>query len=148
MDEEKYRSAFISGFANRAEELGFEKQAFVGTLASIALPIVADAWAQSKIVNLLGRGATLAKAKSLQPLLSKSNMARQAVDKVQAGSGKLHNLLTQSPMISSSMGDNLKGQAAFMGVNYLTNKLTSPIVQPIAERFARKDIPKEYRNQI
>ena len=115
---------------------------------SALLPLAANVYAQSKLTGLLGKATTLTKMKRLQPLLAKSNMARSAANKLQAGAGQVHNLLTQSPMVSSNFAANAKGTAAFMGLNYLSDKLTSPIVQPIAERFARKDIPREYRDQV
>jgi hypothetical protein len=129
MDQESYNKAFIAGLFKRAEELGFEKHAIVGTLAGMGLRIGGSILGQHYLTKGLGAIA-----------------ARKGLGRVGTHAGKIHNLLTNSPMISSSLGDNIKGQAAFIGTSMLADKALSPIVEPLASRFERKDIPKEYRD--
>jgi hypothetical protein len=129
MDQESYNSAFIAGLVKRAEEFGFEKQAIVGTLAGLALRLGGGFVGQHYLTKGLGALG-----------------ARKGLGSLGTQAGKIHNLLTNSPMVPNSLGEGLKGQAAFIGTSMLGDKLMSPIVEPLASRFERKDIPKEYRD--
>jgi hypothetical protein len=123
MDQETYNAAFLKGFTKRAEEYGIEKSALVGTIAGTAARIIAPLIGQHYLTKGIGAFGARKGAGTL---------GRQAK--------KLHTLLTESPMISRNLGDNLKGQAAFMGTAMLADKLVNPIVDPIANRLERRDL--------
>jgi hypothetical protein len=129
MTTEEYENHFVAGLVKRAEELGFEKQAIVGTLAGLALRLGGSLVGQHYLTKGLGALG-----------------ARKGLGQLGTQAGKIHNLLTNSPMVPSSLGEGAKGQLAFMGTTMLGDKLMSPIVEPLASRFERKDIPKEYRD--
>lgn len=121
MNDERYKELFTQGFLKRAEQLGFDKSAMLGTLAGTSLRILAPIFGQHYLTK--GLGALGAK--------KGFNTAK-----------KLHTLLTQSPMISTNLGDNIKGQAAFMGTAMAADKLLQPVIDPIASRLERRDLPK------
>ena len=127
MSPENYKKHFLAGFTKRAEEYGFEKSAILGTIAGTSLRILAPIFGQHYLTKGLG---AIGKRKGF------------------GTAKKLHKLLTQSPMVSTNLGDNLKGQAAFMGTSLMADKMLNPIVEPIAGRFEQRDIPKEYRNNL
>lgn len=124
MSPENYKKHFLAGFTKRAEEYGFEKSAILGTIAGTSLRILAPLFGQHYLTKGLGALGT---------------------KKGFGAAKKVHKLLTQSPMIATNLGDNLKGQAAFMGTSLMADKMLNPVVDPIASRFEQRDIPKELR---
>jgi hypothetical protein len=128
MNDENYKSAFMRGVIKRAEYYGLEKSALIPTIAATALRIAAPFVGQHYITKLLGRVGGLKGAGAL---------GTQAKN--------VHNLLTQSPMVPSSLKEGLAGQAAFMGTSMLSSRLLDPVVEPVARKIERFDIPKEQR---
>jgi hypothetical protein len=122
MTQEDYKEAFVAGFVKRAEQHGFEKQAIVGMLAGTGLRLLAPIFGQHYLTKGLGAIA-----------------ARKGAGRVGKHAKNLHTLLTESPMVSRSLGDNLKGQAAFMGTSILADRALNPIVDPLATKLEQRD---------
>jgi hypothetical protein len=131
MNQENYNRFFTEGFLKRAEEYGIEKTALLPTIAAIATRLGGALLGQHYLTKGLGALG-----------------ARKGAGAIGSGAKKIHHLLTQSPMVSSSLGENIAGQAAFMGTSMLADKMVSPIVEPIASKLEQRDLRKQNRRNM